>query len=199
MIRYFLQGDFMMWPLLLCSIISLAVIIDRFFYFYRLDSMHKKINKPLRRAFDKRDLEELYKICRQNPSPLSHILIAGITKVKAGRDIVNSAMDESAIDQMPAIENRLVVLSTIASISTLLGFTGTVIGMIKAFQSIAREGISSPTIVAQGISAALITTASGLIIAIPTIVFYHYFSHRANREALVIEKYSKELLGLFEH
>jgi len=124
--------------------------------------------------------------------------MAGIARIKNGRESVNNAMEETALDQVALVEKRLSVLSTIASISTLLGFTGTVIGMIKAFQSIAREGVSSPTIVAGGISAALITTAAGLLIAIPSIVFYQYFCHRVNREVKIIEKYSKELLSIFE-
>lgn len=188
----------MMYPLLLLSIIGLAVIIERVLYFSNLSSSRIKMVKLLTKTFEKGNLQEINTICRSYHVPLAYILLAGLKRHNKGKDAVNNAMDEAAIDQLPIIEKRLSVLSTIASIATLIGFTGTVIGMITAFQSIAREGVSSPSIVASGISAALITTAAGLMIAIPTIVFFHYLSHRADREIRVIEKYSKELLNFID-
>lgn len=188
----------MMWPLLVCSIVGLAVMVERFLYYQHITSLHDKIAKKLNQSFGKKDIEDAYKICRSYTAPLSHILLAGMAKIKQGRESVSNAMDESAIDQFAQIEKRLPILATIASVSTLLGFTGTVIGMIKAFQSIAREGVSSPSVVAGGISTALITTATGLLIAIPVIVSYHYFSHTSDRVTRVIEKSSKELLSVFD-
>lgn len=198
MIKYFNQGGFMMVPLLLCSVVAVAVIIERMIYFSHLSSVYKKISRSLLSSFEKKDIDRVYSMCRSYSIPLTRILLEGIAKIKQGKDAVDSAMEESALDQVSLIEKRLPVLSTIASIATLLGFTGTVIGMIMAFESIAREGISSPTIVASGISAALITTATGLIIAIPAIVFYQYFSHRVDWEIKIIQKYSKELLTIFD-
>lgn len=198
MIKYFNQGGFMMVPLLLCSVVAVAVIIERMIYFSHLSSVYKKISRSLLSSFEKKDIDRVYSMCRSYSIPLTRILLGGIAKIKQGKDAVDSAMEESALDQVSLIEKRLPVLSTIASIATLLGFTGTVIGMIMAFESIAREGISSPTIVASGISAALITTATGLIIAIPAIVFYQYFSHRVDWEIKIIQKYSKELLTIFD-
>lgn len=198
MIKYFNQGGFMMVPLLLCSVVAVAVIIERMIYFSHLSSVYKKISRSLLSSFEKKDIDRVYSMCRSYSIPLTRILSGGIAKIKQGKAAVDSAMEESALDQVSLIEKRLPVLSTIASIATLLGFTGTVIGMIMAFESIAREGISSPTIVASGISAALITTATGLIIAIPAIVFYQYFSHRVDREIKIIQKFSKELLTIFD-
>lgn len=198
MIKYFNQGGFMMWPLMLCSVIGLAVIIERMIYFGHLSAIYQKISRSLMSCFQKKNIEKAYSICQSYSAPMTAVLLGGMAKIKQGKDAVSIGMEEASLDQLPLIEKRLPVLSTIASVSTLMGFTGTVIGMIRAFQSIAQEGVSSPTIVASGISAALITTATGLIIAIPTIVFYHYFSHRVDREIKIIEKFSKELLSVFD-
>ena len=128
--------------------------------------------------------------------PVSSIIKAGLSKYHEGKEEMEKTMEEAGLYEIPHLEQYLSVLATIASVSTLVGFTGTVTGMINAFNSIAIQGVSSPSFVARGISEALITTAAGLIIAIPTLVFYHYFSYRLNRFILEIERCSKELLNL---
>ena len=109
---------------------------------------------------------------------------------------MEEAMETAGLNEVPRLEQYLPILHTIGSVATLLGFTGTVLGMISAFNAIAQAGVSSPSIVANGIAEALTTTATGLLIAIPTLVFYNYLSHRVDRFVLQIEKTSTELVYL---
>ena len=119
------------------------------------------------------------------------MLKKAVLESKDGRETMEKALEEAALYEMPRLERHLPILAAIASLSTLTGFTGTVIGMIRAFQDIAQQGNSSPEIVASGISQALITTATGLLIAIPTLLFYHYFSYRVDAITNQIERAAK--------
>ncbi len=192
--NYFVRGGLLMYPLLLCSIFSLAIIIDRFWYYFILGKKTKKLVQKIENSLEHKAWADLIENCRNYSSPLGNVLLAGLAKFSEGKEVVEKTMEETGLLEVPHLEKFLPVLATIASISTLLGFTGTVTGMIRAFQAIAETGVSSPAVVGSGIAEALITTAAGLIIAIPTIIFYYYFTHRVDRFILEIEKYSYEIL-----
>lgn len=193
---YFIKGGPLMWPLLVCSVISLALIINRLIFYYRITHDEQILMKKIKSLISNNDTAQAVELCNKHPGPVGAVLKAGLLKFGDGKDEMAKAMDESGLYEIPYLEQYLSGLSTIASVSTLIGFTGTVTGMINAFNSIAVQGVSSPAVVARGISQALITTATGLIIAIPTLVFYHYFSYRFKRFVLEIERCSKELLKL---
>ncbi len=112
---------------------------------------------------------------------------------------VEEAIQETSLYEIPRLERFLPLLGTIGNISPLLGFTGTVLGMISAFTAIANAGVSSPSIVANGIAEALLTTATGLIIAIPTLFFYNYFTHKVDTFVLEMEKCTAELINQLIH
>ncbi|MBN1621560.1 MAG: MotA/TolQ/ExbB proton channel family protein [Endomicrobiales bacterium] len=191
-----IKGGPLMWPLLICSIISLAIIINRFVFYHKITHNEKILMSKIKSLVQENNIDKAVKVCDDFPGPVSSVIKAGLIKYKDGKEEMSNAMEEAGLYEIPHLEQYLSGLSTIASVSTLTGFTGTVTGMINAFNSIAIQGVSSPSIVARGISEALITTATGLIIAIPTLVFYHYFSYRLNRFTLEIERCSKELLNL---
>ncbi len=129
-------------------------------------------------------------------SPLSNIVITGANKIKEDKDSLESELQDAIENELQKLEKYLPILATIGSLSTLLGFTGTVTGMITAFSNIVAQGVSTPLVVAGGIAEALITTAAGLFIAIPTVTAHSYFSHRVDQIIFKLERYTKEIFSL---
>lgn len=195
-VGYLLKGGMLMYPLFICSVLSIAIIINRIWFYYYAHINEEHLMDRIKQFLDQNMVEEAIALCDSTQGPVAYILKAGLINHTQGQIAIEKAFEEAELEAIPLLEKYLPVLGTIASISTLLGFTGTVLGMIKAFNSIAASGTSSPTIVASGIAEALITTATGLLIAIPTVVFYHYFSNRVHLFTLEMEKRSKKLIGL---
>jgi len=194
MFGFFAKGGIVMYLLLLCSIIALAVIIERMIVYRRSQVNEEHLMNTIKGLLKQDRIGETIRACDNTPGPVTAILKAGLLKYSEGRKAMEESFEQASLFEIPKLEKYLPALSTIASIATLLGFTGTVLGMIRAFNSIAQAGASSPSIVASGIAEALVTTATGLLIAIPTIVFYHYFSHRVDRFVLEIERSCKGLV-----
>ncbi|MBT9169083.1 MAG: Biopolymer transport protein ExbB [Syntrophomonadaceae bacterium] len=179
-----------------CSVLSLAIIIDRFLFFRSISIDEKHLMSKLVVEVKKHNLANAISICQKHPGPVARVLSAALMKFSASRLEIEKSIEIESLNEISRVEKFIPGLAVIASVSTLLGFTGTVTGMIRAFGDIAEKGVSSPSIVAIGISEALITTATGLIIAIPTILFYHYFTYRVNRLTLEIEKCANMLLEI---
>ncbi len=194
----------MMWPLMVCSIIGVAVVIDRFYAF----RSHKNIDTRALRAqvldlLGEHRIAEAARLCAATPGAVSAVLLAGLQSYAKHRPIndrpesvaaiMEKSMDDYALHAMSAVEKRLPVLATIGNISPLLGMTGTVLGMITAFDGMMNAGVSNEA-VAGGIKVALITTAAGLIIAVMAVVPYSYFTTQADAVELEIEEASAELL-----
>ena len=196
MLEYFSKGGIMMWPLLLCSILAAAIIIERFFYYHRAKTDIAGFMTELKKLVYAGKIAEAIKFCEQTPGPVAFVLAAGLKEKEHGRLAMEEAMEEAGLDAIPRLEKFLPPLSTLASVSTLLGFTGTVTGMIAAFNAIASANVTTPQVVAGGVSEALVTTAYGLFIAIPTVVAYNYFISKVDNFVLSIEKSSAELVGI---
>ena len=194
MISYFLKGGPLMWPILLCSLTAVAIIIERLLFYHRIRIDEEKFVQEIKKFLDKKDIAGAIKYCESHTGPIATVIYAGLKNYPGPPAEREKAIDLANLYVIPALQKYLPLLSTIASISTLLGFTGTVTGMIRAFNAIVQHGVSSPTIVAAGIAEALITTAAGLFVAIPTQIFYHYFSYRVERIILSIERAVGELL-----
>jgi biopolymer transport protein ExbB len=195
-LEYFSKGGIMMWPLLLCSILSAAIIIERFFYYHWAKTDIAGFMTELKKLVYSGQIAKAISLCEQTPGPVAFVLAAGLKDKEHGRVAMEEAMEEAGLDAIPRLEKFLSPLSTLASVSTLLGFTGTVIGMISAFNAIAAANVTTPQVVAGGVSEALVTTAYGLFIAIPTVVAYNYFISIVDNFVLGIEKGSAELVGM---
>ncbi|MCS7151343.1 MAG: MotA/TolQ/ExbB proton channel family protein [Endomicrobia bacterium] len=193
MIEYFLKGGIIMYPILLCSVVSITIIIERLIFFSTVKINPALVEKTLE-LISKKEMDKAKKIVEKLPVILKDIFIRGIDEFFSIN--FEEILRDTAEQQIPKLERFLPLLAAIASVSTLLGFTGTVFGMIKAFESIATAGYASPQVVAKGIAEALITTAAGLIVAIPTIAFYHYFNYRVNRYISRLEHYVQELINV---
>jgi len=134
--------------------------------------------------------------CRKNISPISQIILAALLKHGSSRDEIKEVIEDTARQEVTILERNLPILATIGNIAPLLGLLGTVFGMIKAFQVVSVVGVGNPEALAGGISEALLTTAFGLSVAIPTIVAYNYLAHRVDRQIKEMESTSVEILEL---
>ncbi len=196
MLNYFLRGGIMMYPLFLASVLALAIIINRLRVLSRARTGERELMSRIKGLADQKRVEQAVAVCNNSRGPVASILKAGLSQYDKGQKAMEDAFEAQASEEVPFLESYLPALATIAAVSTLMGFTGTVIGMIRAFDSIAAASATSPAIVASGISEALITTATGLLIAIPTLLFYRYFVHRVDKFVSEIERYCKELIRI---
>ncbi len=182
------DGGFLMWPLVLCSIISLAIIAERFW------SLQTKRIIPMNLVaqvwqWDEAGILDAIRIQRlKEGSPLGKILAAGLVNRNRDREVMKENIEEVGRHVAHDLERFLNTLGTIASITPLLGLLGTVIGMIKVFAVITAQGIGDPGTLAEGISEALITTAAGLTVAIPSLMFYRYFRGRVDELVVTMEQ-----------
>ena len=172
----FMKGGVIMWPILLCSVIGLTVIIDRYIVLRKA-----KINIPafmvrIRGMIKKKDISGAISHCMEEKSPVANIVRKGLRKYKLGHERVKEAIENAGSQEIGKLEKGLPVLATVAGIAPLLGFLGTVTGMISAFMTIEDlAGSVNPSDLAGGIWEALVTTAFGLMVGIPALAFYNYF------------------------
>ena len=181
MLDIFEKGGFLMYPIFVCSLIAITIFFERMFYLKSIKTKSKRFVLRVKNLVKKGSIELAISACRKSPTPISQIMLSGLMKFGRGRDEMKEAIEDSANQEIPVLERNLSTLSTIGNITPLLGLLGTVFGMVKAFNVIAVMGVGKPEALAGGISEALLTTAFGLSIAIPTIVVYNYLSHRVDK------------------
>jgi biopolymer transport protein ExbB len=175
----------MRWPLALCMVVGIIVIIWKFFSLMAKSAGTAKILKEVDELLAGQRIQEALELTRESASPAANILYAGLERHEEGTDRVMKAIENQGLIELSKLERGLVVLATLTNIAPLLGFLGTVIGMIIAFQSIEAAGEVEATLVAGGIKVALYTTATGLSIAVPVSIAHNYFVSRI--DALVID------------
>jgi biopolymer transport protein ExbB len=176
---------FMRWPLALCLALGIIVIIIKFISLTAKASKTRQILKEVDELLTQRRIREALEFTRDSDTPAANILYAGLERHEEGTERVMKAIENQGLIEMSKLEKGLVVLATLTNVAPLLGFLGTVIGMIIAFQSIEAAGEVEATLVAGGIKVALLTTAAGLMIAIPVSIGHNYFVARI--DALVID------------
>ncbi|MFH0924357.1 MAG: MotA/TolQ/ExbB proton channel family protein [bacterium] len=190
------KGGYCMIPIILCSIISLAITIERFFSL-RDEKIHpEEFVAKVKKLLTRDKIDEAVSLCNTNNSPIAKILEAGIFRRHKNRDKIKEAIEHAGRQEANKLQRYLPALSIISSIAPSLGLLGTVFGMIKAFEVIYTVGIGEPAALSKGISEALITTAAGLLVAIPTVVIYGYFYKKSNNYILEMEDTSMELLDM---
>ena len=199
MLEVFEKGGFIMYPILICSLIAMTIFFERMFYLKSIKTKSKKFVLRVKNLVKKGSIELAISACRKSPTPISKIMLAGLMKSGRERDEIKEAVEDSANQEIPILEGNLATLSTVGNITPLLGLLGTVFGMIKAFNVISILGVGKPEALAEGISEALLTTAFGLSIAIPTIVIYNYLSHRVDKLIREMEVNCVELIDLLTY
>ena len=180
---YFDKGGPVMWPLLGLSVLGVTVIFWRWWALRQATTGIGTFMSELRPKLVSQDVDGAIGVCDRRGGPVAAIVKAGLVRFGRPKDEVERALQDASAHELAQLERGLPVLATIAMIAPLLGFLGTVTGMINSFEALAAVGLNNPAAVARGISQALITTAAGLMIAIPVQMAYNYFV--ANVNALV--------------
>ena len=175
--------------LLISSILGLTIIVDRFIYFTRIKSQDNSLAPKLISLIKDKELKAAIALCETAKSPLANIVMSGLKNSDMPKEFMQSASNK----ELPRLERFISALSTISTVAPLLGLLGTILGMIQSFAVISVAGSGNPSALASGIANALLTTAAGLIIAIPTVVFYNYFVNTLNERILFIENLSNEV------
>lgn len=196
--RYFDQGGLVMWFLLFFTIFGIAITIERFFTLQKARINTGKFIAEISELLKKGGVDAAKEKCQSTAGPVASLFQAGLDKAGRGLQGVQKAIEESASVEMSLLEKRLIWLATVSNLAPMFGFVGTVIGMIGAFDAIAAAGEVEPTIVASGISEALITTAGGLLVAIPFQFFYNFFLAKVNKLVVEMEDSSTELVDMME-
>ncbi|MBF0243835.1 MAG: MotA/TolQ/ExbB proton channel family protein [Planctomycetes bacterium] len=205
MLEHILKGGFMMFPLVILSVLAIAVIIDRMRVFRMARIDVRGLQRSVLGCLRKGDIAEAVEACKAKGGPVAAVLVEGLVKyhqmIRLGRQStemeegVTQAMSDFSPQVLETLEKRLNLLTLIASTAPLLGMTGTVTGMISSFKGMAEAGGLDASVVSNGISEALITTAAGLIIALPAVVAYNIFSKQVDHVTLEIEETTTELVN----
>ena len=194
LIENFQKGGVFMWPLLILSLLGLGVILERFWTLARARVNTGKLMSKVVGALREDGLQGAIEVCQRTRGPIAAILHAGLMRVPKGPEAVEKAIESAGTIEMSFLQRGLMILATIANIAPLIGFLGTVSGMIHAFEAIAAAEQVSAKLVATGISEALITTATGLIVAIPIQAANNFFISQIDRFILEMEEASVELV-----
>ncbi len=185
MLEIIKSGGWLMWPIMLCSVLSMALVGERLWALRKSRIIPEHLVAQIWGWKKSKQLTAEKVVTLRKSSALGAVLAAGLVNMEHSREVMKESIEETGRHVAHSLERYLTTLGTIASITPLLGLLGTVIGMIKVFNAILQEGVGDPNVLAGGISEALITTAAGLSVAIPTLIFYRYF--RGKIDALVIE------------
>jgi biopolymer transport protein ExbB len=193
----FLKGGILMYPILLCSVIAVFIVIERFLVLRKAQLDVGQFMMRLRSVLQKGDILAGVNFCAKTNAPIANILRRGLSKHPDGPDRVREAIENAGKEEIYHLERGLGILASVAGIAPLLGFLGTVTGMIGAFRTIEQlSGSVNPSDLAGGIWEALVTTAFGLIVGIIAYGFYNYFVSRVGRSVFEMESASEEFLDL---
>ena len=186
-------GD-MRWPLGACVVVGIIVIIWKLIDIFRKSSATRKVLRAVDGLLAQHQIKEALELTRESDSPAANILYAGLERQDEGTDRVMKAIENQGLIELSKLESGLVILATLTNVAPLLGFLGTVMGMIAAFQAIELAGEVDATTVASGIKIALTTTAAGLAIAIPVSIAHNYFVSRIDHLVIDMEESAQKMI-----
>ncbi|MGH8263165.1 MAG: MotA/TolQ/ExbB proton channel family protein [Steroidobacterales bacterium] len=188
-------GGYVMWPIILCSIAAAAIFVERLWTLQASRVLPKELTRKVLQWIETRDLNDKMIAALEQNSPLGKVIAVGLANRNRPRDVLVERVADTGRHVVHELERFIGMLGTIASIAPLLGLLGTVTGIIRAFNDLALKGGGDPRILSGGIAEALITTAAGLLVAIPALVGYRYLRGRV--EGLVVEM-EKEAMQFVE-
>ena len=188
------DGGFMMWPLAAAALAGLIIIVWKLFDLSTTSLRTRKFLREVDELVAQRKINEALALSRDSNTPAGRILAAGLERHNEGSERVMKAIENVGLIEMAGLESGLVWLATVSNVAPLLGFLGTVLGMIAAFQAIEAAGEVEATLVAGGIKIALITTATGLAIAIPINIAHNYFVTRIDRLVIDMEESAQKMV-----
>ena len=187
------SGGLLMIPIMICSVLATGIIGERLWALRTSRILPQSLVPEIWHLYRQKKLDVAQIRMLRRGSPLGAILAAGLNNHRHGREVMKESIEETGRQVVHDLDRFLNTLGTIASITPLLGLLGTVVGMIKVFSVITTVGVGDPAVLAGGISEALITTAAGLSVAIPSVMFYRYFQGRVTELVLKMEEESLKL------
>jgi len=196
MVKWFLAGGIFMWPILASLVIGLMFTFERFWTLTRASINSRKFINQVKDALEKDGTSKAIEVCTKTRGPIAAVVHAGLLRVRYGVDAVEKAIMSAGSVEMAFLEKNLVWLATVISMAPMLGFLGTVSGMVGAFDAIAAADDISPSLVASGISEALITTEAGLVVAIIVQFFHNYFVSRIDKIVAEMEESTQEIVNV---
>jgi biopolymer transport protein ExbB len=197
MIDFLLKGGVILFIIIALAFVAAVLIIERLLYFRRIRADEVKLLDRLKTTLEKRHFDEALSICENSPSPLAHLMKTAIDHRGYDERTIKDVVTDAANMEIPKMERFLSALGTIAHIAPLLGLLGTVTGNISAFGVLGTFGaVGDPGLLAKGISEALITTAAGIIVSIPVIIFYNSLVSKVNHIIIRLENRANELVLL---
>lgn len=193
------QGGFLMYVILLCSIVGLAVFLEKLYHLHRAAIDPEPLLRRVRELIGEANTASALSLCRETPGPVAHIIAAALSKAGLSRSEIKEAIENAGLREVSRLESRLGVLATVAHIAPLLGLLGTVLGMIRTFKTIENlDGLVNPSNLAGGIWEALLTTAFGLIVAIAAFVAYNFLVSRVEKMVGQMEVGAVEIADLLK-
>ena len=187
-------GGVMMYPLIVCSVLLIALCIERFVTIRKANADGDELLDEIKAAYPK-GISAAIQVCEGYKDPLSRIFARGLKNAHRDADAIEMSMEQEAANEIPTLEANLQIIKTIINIAPLLGLLGTIAGMITAFRAASAAGLSNPTQILGGISEALISTATGITLAIVGFLFFNYFSTQNKKIIEDIEYYGAELVN----
>jgi biopolymer transport protein ExbB len=192
------NGGVMMYPLILCSMALITIVIERFISLRKAGVDGDALLDAVRTAYipgETTDTAEAMAICTKTGGPIGRMFARGLKNATRSADAIEMALEQEAANEIPALEANLPVLKTIINVAPLLGLLGTIAGMISSFRAASQTGLSNPTQVLGGISEALISTATGITLAVLGFIFYNYFANVSKKHVEDMEFYGAELVN----
>jgi biopolymer transport protein ExbB len=192
------KGGVLIYPLLILLVWGLAIIVMKWFALRRENIIKPQAVKEVERLLLAKKVPEATAFCKQNQAPMTRILEAAILNHDKGEAEIKEILEEAGRQEVPKIRSQLTTLGTIASVAPLLGLLGTVLGMISVFSELSQNTNVNASALAGGISEALITTACGMAIAMPTLAFYNFFTTQVQNLIVEIEKVSLHMVAVLK-
>jgi biopolymer transport protein ExbB len=180
LLELFDKGGLLMYPILACSVLAVGIFLERLWTYTSLRRRGVKLYAEVQSLVEDGRIPEAKAVCERSNFMLSHIFMAALNAAGAQRKYIKTMVEEAGSYQVSALERYLGLLGTIAAITPLLGLLGTVLGMIRAFTELSAQGVGTPETLGAGISEALITTATGLSVAIPVMLLHKYLTSKAD-------------------
>ena len=194
MVDFFVQGGGFMWPILIALLFGLAIIGERAYSFINSSSDTDQFFEEVKTIYSDSGKEQAIEFCENSPGPVASIFYAGLSKMEKTKEEVEKAVQNAGGLEMAFLEKNMIWINSVITIAPMLGFTGTVVGMIKAFEDIKMANDISPAVVAGGISQALLTTAFGLIVAMIMQVAQNFFVSMIDKLILDMEEQSIKIV-----
>lgn len=199
MVEFLSKAGILIYPLGLASLLASTVTIERLIALSRRRVLPREIREVVESVQPGRDVSVAIEVCRRNPGVFSDVMRVGLELAGEPWEVMRDAVLDTGRQETAHLERHLVWLQTVAQAAPLLGLLGTVLGMIKVFSSISISGLGDPQALSEGISEAMITTAVGLAIGIPTLVAYNFLTSKSEALITEIEAYASRLVARLRH